>query len=223
MQKADSDVNQKWFHNMSMRYDLCEEGCHFVELMELFFHPGHNCPEKYTLVNEATRFFDFHFGFFVWFGFSPLKQLLFFSQFVSGQAGHLKVKRGSQRGFQQKLCPSGSLRIALMQGRKRSWVTYAERSKSCHMVFIGFHMVSIWVRDRSLFIPIPKFVRLSQMQGFQLFSSLENPLTRWWNTVNYSGPLWPPGHSGRFRRGLDHSDMGSASIGRARCPAVPLT
>lgn len=61
--EADSDVNQKWFHNMSMRYDLCEEGCHFVELMELFFHPGHNCPEKYTLVNEATRFFDFHFGF----------------------------------------------------------------------------------------------------------------------------------------------------------------
>lgn len=30
--EADSDVNQKWFHNMSMR---------------------HNCPEKYTLVNEA--------------------------------------------------------------------------------------------------------------------------------------------------------------------------
>ena len=57
------------------------------------------------------------------------------------------------------------------------------------MVFIGVHMVSIWVRDRSLFIPIPKFVRLSQMQGFQLFSSLENPLTRWCNTVNYSGPM----------------------------------
>ena len=157
----------------------------------------------------------------VWF-FPVETAPVFFSHFFSGQAGHLKVKHGSQRGFPQ-LCPSWSLRIALMQGRKRSWVTYDERSKSCHMVFIGVHMVSIWVRDRPLFIPIPKFVRLSQMQGFQLFSSLENPLTRWWNTVNYSGPLWPPGHSGRFRRGLDHSDMGSASIGSTRCPAVPLT
>ena len=31
---AEADVDQKWFHNMSMHYDLCEEGCHFVELIE---------------------------------------------------------------------------------------------------------------------------------------------------------------------------------------------
>ena len=61
------------------------------------------------------------------------------------------------------------------------------------------------------------------MLGFQLFSYLENPLTKWWNTVNYCGPLWSPGRSGRFRRGLDYSDMGSASIGVTRCSAVPLT
>lgn len=135
--EADSDVNQKWFHNMSMRYDLCEEGCHFVELMELFFHPGHNCPEKYTLVNEATRFFDFHFGFLFGLVFPCWNSSCFFFSFFFWAGRSSKGEARLSERLSTKLCPSGSLRIALMQGRKRSWVTYDERSKSCHMVFIG--------------------------------------------------------------------------------------
>lgn len=103
--EADSDVNQKWFHNMSMRYDLCEEGCHFVKLMELFFHPGHNCPEKYTLVNEATRFFDFHFGFlFGWVFPCWNSSCFFFSIFVWAGRSSKGKARLSER-LSTKLCP----------------------------------------------------------------------------------------------------------------------
>ena len=111
----------------------------------------------------------------VWF-FPVETAPVFFSHFFFW-AG--RSSKGEAR-LSERLSPimSGSLRIALMQGRKRSWVTYDERSKSCHMVFIGVHMVSIWVRDRSLFHPHPQTCKVITNARFSIVFILGKPFDK---------------------------------------------
>lgn len=110
-------------------------------------------------------------------GFFPVETApVFFSQFLSGQAGHLKVKHGSQRGFQQNYVRIASHRFDARSQTKLShlWWKIEILSHGVHRCSYGVYM-GPWPVT---FHPYPQICKIITNTRFSIVFILGKPFDK---------------------------------------------